>query len=249
VTSTGSNALEPSSRAILFGGITHRTAPVPAAQSGDPSGPAVGSLTAPAHVAPVAGYGTRSSRHTLSTSGAGICRCSTGIIRTRAPNGVNAVGTGARSYLAVGSPSSLRLVFDDVDRRRRLRCRAALILTVVNRLDFSDHRARCCSAPATLARPIQRARDDAVRLIAMQEINGAPIDIEAAGCCVGLLNMRGSYAACQSEPTISGIVPLPETGEFVWVFTCDRHAVNVESPRAMTQDDHDELNRRRLGRA
>lgn len=83
----------------------------------------------------------------------------------------------------------------------------------------------------------------------MREINGAPIDIEAAGCCVGLLNMGGSYAACQSEPTISGIVPLPETGEFVWVFTCDRHTVNVESPRAMTQDDNDELNRRRLGSA
>jgi hypothetical protein len=83
-------------------------------------------------------------------------------------------------------------------------------------------------------------------LSSMREVNGAPIDIEAAGCCVGLLNMRGSYAHCQSEPTVSGIVPIPETGEFAWVFTCDRHAVLVNSPRALTEDDIDELNRRRL---
>jgi hypothetical protein len=79
----------------------------------------------------------------------------------------------------------------------------------------------------------------------MRLINGAPVDTTAAGCCVGLRGVGSAYATCMSEPSTSGIVLLPDTTDYAWVFTCDRHAVILESPRALTIDDVDEINRRR----
>jgi hypothetical protein len=80
----------------------------------------------------------------------------------------------------------------------------------------------------------------------MRLLRGAPVDTDAAGCCVGLRGVGATYATCMSEPSTSGILPIPETGEYVWVFTCDRHAVILDSPRELTVDDVDEINRRRL---
>lgn len=79
----------------------------------------------------------------------------------------------------------------------------------------------------------------------MRLLNGAPVDTDAAGCCVGLTGMGSTYAACMSEPTTSGIIPLPEVSEYAWVFTCDRHALVVQSPRPLNVDDIDEMQRRR----
>jgi hypothetical protein len=77
-------------------------------------------------------------------------------------------------------------------------------------------------------------------------LNGAPVDTDAPGCCVGLTGAGDTYATCMTEPTTSGLVQIPETGEFAWVFTCDRHAGVVVSPRPLTVDDVQEM-RRRLG--
>jgi hypothetical protein len=78
-------------------------------------------------------------------------------------------------------------------------------------------------------------------------LNGAPVDTDAAGCCVGLVGADDTYAACQTEPTTSGLIPIPETGEFAWVFTCDRHAAVLVSPRPLTPEDVEELRRRAVG--
>ncbi len=80
----------------------------------------------------------------------------------------------------------------------------------------------------------------------MRLLNGAPVEPDADGCCVGLTGAGTTYAACVSEPTTSGIIAIPETGEFAWVFTCDRHAVVADSPRPLTVDDVQEINRRRM---
>ena len=91
--------------------------------------------------------------------------------------------------------------------------------------------------------PPQASGDDRV----VRLLNGAPIDTDAAGCCVGLTGAGDSYATCVTEPTTSGLVHIPETGEFAWVFTCDRHAGVVVSPRPLTVDDVQEMRRRSFG--
>ena len=82
----------------------------------------------------------------------------------------------------------------------------------------------------------------------MRLLNGAPVDPDAGGCCVGLTSAGTTYALCMSEPSTSGIIAIPEKGEYAWAFTCDRHAVVVDSPRPLTVDDVQEINRRRLKR-
>jgi hypothetical protein len=79
----------------------------------------------------------------------------------------------------------------------------------------------------------------------MRLLNGAPVEPDAAGCCVGLRGAGGTYPLCMTEPTTSGIIAIPDTGQFAWAFTCDRHAAVVNSARPLTVDDMQELRRRR----
>jgi hypothetical protein len=79
----------------------------------------------------------------------------------------------------------------------------------------------------------------------MRLLNGAPVDPDADGCCVGLKGAGDTYALCMTEPTTSGLIAVPETGQFAWAFSCDRHAVVLKSPRPLTVDDVEELARRR----
>jgi hypothetical protein len=76
-------------------------------------------------------------------------------------------------------------------------------------------------------------------------LNGAPVEPDADGCCVGLKGAGDTFALCMTEPTTSGLIAIPESGEFAWSFTCDRHAAVLDSPRPLTSDDVQELNRRR----
>ena len=78
-------------------------------------------------------------------------------------------------------------------------------------------------------------------------LNGAPVEPDADGCCVGLKGAGDTFALCMTEPTTSGIIAIPENGEFAWSFTCDRHAAVLDSPRPLTSDDVHEINRRRRG--
>ena len=113
ITSTGNNVLEPSSSGIFLGG-NHRShcAASPAAQ-----------------VSRSAGSGLRysgRSRRTLSRNHvidpvqptrsaitvAGMSGCSSRIARTRGSNGVNDVGTGARSYFGGRSEANARATVD-----------------------------------------------------------------------------------------------------------------------------------------
>ena len=68
---------------------------------------------------------------------------------------------------------------------------------------------------------------------------------DADGCCVGLVGAGDTFALCMTEPTTSGLVAIPATGEFAWSFTCNRHVAVLDSPRALTVDDVQEINRRR----
>ncbi|HEX3259739.1 MAG TPA: hypothetical protein VHS35_14550 [Pseudonocardia sp.] len=79
----------------------------------------------------------------------------------------------------------------------------------------------------------------------MRLLNGAPVEPEADGCCVGLRGAGDTFALCMTEPTTSGLIAIPETGEFAWSFTCDRHSAVLDSARPLTADDVQEINRRR----
>ena len=78
----------------------------------------------------------------------------------------------------------------------------------------------------------------------MRLLNGAPVDPDADGCCVGLTGAGDVYALCMTPPTTSGLIMIPETGQFAWTFSCDRHAVVLESPRPLNADDVEEMRRR-----
>jgi hypothetical protein len=81
----------------------------------------------------------------------------------------------------------------------------------------------------------------------MRSLNGAPVDPEAAGCCVGLTGVgRGGYATCMSEPTSGGHLVWPDTGETRLAYTCDRHVVVLTQPRPLMAADLDEMDRRRM---
>jgi hypothetical protein len=103
----------------------------------------------------------------------------------------------------------------------------------------SENSDKAHSYPA----PPRASGDDRV----VRLLNGAPVDTDAAGCCVGLTGAGDTYATCMTEPTTSGLVQIPETGEFAWVFACDRHAGVVVSPRPLTVDDLQEMRRRSFG--
>jgi len=79
----------------------------------------------------------------------------------------------------------------------------------------------------------------------MRLLNGAPVEPEADGCCVGLKGAGDTFALCMTEPTTSGLIAIPETGEFACSFTCDRHTAVLDSARPLTADDVQEINRRR----
>jgi hypothetical protein len=79
----------------------------------------------------------------------------------------------------------------------------------------------------------------------MRLLNGAVVEPDADGRCVGLKGAGDTFALCMTEPTTSGLIVIPETGEFAWSFTCDRHAAVLDSSRALTADDVQEINRRR----
>ena len=79
----------------------------------------------------------------------------------------------------------------------------------------------------------------------MRSFNGAPVDPDAAGCCVGLIGVGDSYATCMSEPTTSGTLAFGDSPQLSWAFTCDRHAVILGAPRPLNIDDINELDRRR----
>jgi hypothetical protein len=78
----------------------------------------------------------------------------------------------------------------------------------------------------------------------MRLLHGIPVDPDAAGCCVGLIGVADTYAACATAPTFSGIITSPETAEVLWAFSCDRHLSVLGSPRELTADDVAELDRR-----
>jgi hypothetical protein len=78
----------------------------------------------------------------------------------------------------------------------------------------------------------------------MRIFNGTPVDPDADGCCVGLIGAGDTYAPCATAPTFSGIVASPDTAEVLWAFACDRHAGVLGSPRELTADDVEELDRR-----
>jgi hypothetical protein len=65
----------------------------------------------------------------------------------------------------------------------------------------------------------------------MRVLNGAAVEPDADGCCVGLKGAGDTFALCMTEPTTSGLIVIPETGEFAWSFTCDRHTAVLDSPR------------------
>lgn len=75
--------------------------------------------------------------------------------------------------------------------------------------------------------------------------NGAPVDPDAAGCCVGLVGVAASgYTTCVSEPTTGGSLYFLDQDRLVVAFTCDRHVVVLTDPRPLSADDVFELNRR-----
>ncbi len=75
--------------------------------------------------------------------------------------------------------------------------------------------------------------------------NGAPVQPDAAGCCVGMVGVGNSgYATCASEPALSGTLFFEETREEWTSFTCDRHGEVLSDPRPLTAEDVDELERR-----
>ena len=80
----------------------------------------------------------------------------------------------------------------------------------------------------------------------MRLLNGAPVEPEADGCCVGLKGAGDTFALCMTEPTTSGLIAIPETGEFAWSFTCDPHTAVLDSARPLTVRRHPgDKNRRR----
>jgi len=64
----------------------------------------------------------------------------------------------------------------------------------------------------------------------MRLLNGAAVEPDADGCCVGLKGAGDTFALCMTEPTTSGLIATPETGEFAWSFTCDRHTGVAPTP-------------------
>jgi len=75
--------------------------------------------------------------------------------------------------------------------------------------------------------------------------NGAPVQPDAAGCCVGLVGVSSSgYTTCVSEPTTSGTLTFADTGEVWLAFTCSRHDVVLTQPRPLSAQDIAELDRR-----
>ena len=50
----------------------------------------------------------------------------------------------------------------------------------------------------------------------MRLLNGAVVEPGADGCCVGLKGAGDTFALCMTEPTTSGLIVIPETGEFAW---------------------------------
>jgi hypothetical protein len=75
--------------------------------------------------------------------------------------------------------------------------------------------------------------------------DGTPVEPGVAGCCVGLTGAsRSGYSPCASEPTNSGVITFFDTGDVAWAFSCDRHIGVLAGPRALTNDDVDELDRR-----
>ncbi len=78
----------------------------------------------------------------------------------------------------------------------------------------------------------------------MRSLNGAPVDPDVAGCCVGLIGVGETYAPCATAPTTSGTLTFLDTAEVLWAFACDRHAGILGAPRELTDDDITELDRR-----
>jgi len=75
--------------------------------------------------------------------------------------------------------------------------------------------------------------------------DGAPVEPDAAGCCVGLIgSSRSGYSPCVSEPTNSGVIAFLDTGDVAWAFSCDRHIGVLSDARPLTSDDVAELDRR-----
>ena len=75
---------------------------------------------------------------------------------------------------------------------------------------------------------------------------GAPVQPDAAGCCVGLRGFGSSgYQSCATEPTTCGFLYFAATDQAWLAFTCERHAVVLTQPRPLTADDVLELDRRR----
>jgi hypothetical protein len=64
--------------------------------------------------------------------------------------------------------------------------------------------------------------------------NGAAVEPDAGGCCVRLKGADDTFSLCMTEPTISGLIVIHETGEFAWSFTCDRHTAVLDPLRALT---------------
>ena len=61
--------------------------------------------------------------------------------------------------------------------------------------------------------------------------HGAPVQPDAAGCCVGLVGIASSgYTTCASEPTTSGTLVFTDSGEAWLAFTFDRHDMSSPSP-------------------
>ena len=82
----------------------------------------------------------------------------------------------------------------------------------------------------------------------MRSLNGAAVDPDAAGCCVGLTGVGpGGFATCQSEPTTAGHLVWLDTGEVRPAYTCERHAVILTQPRPLSVADLDEMDRRLSG--
>ncbi len=79
----------------------------------------------------------------------------------------------------------------------------------------------------------------------MRMHNGAPVEPDAAGCCVGLTGVGEQYAPCVSDVTTAGTLTFVETAEVRLAYSCDRHAVVLEAPRPLTIADMQELDRRR----
>lgn len=75
--------------------------------------------------------------------------------------------------------------------------------------------------------------------------DGAPVEPDAAGCCVGLVGAGSSgYQPCATPPTTTGMIYVARSDEAWLAFTCERHSVVLTRPRPLSASDVEELTRR-----